>query len=110
MANVIDVKDCRGYRVICTEEIWYRKILVSRPWMNGWERFVSQALQTPSFICKDKDRENRHAYYMIHVAKQNRYVKVVVKFNSDNEGFVISAYPADSGKSGEELIWMPSRS
>lgn len=109
MTNVIEVHDCRGYKVICTEEIWYGKILVSRPWMNGWENIVSEAIKAPSFICGDKDHQDRHAYYMLRIDKKNRYVKVIVKFDARNEGFVISAYPTDSGKSGEFLIWTPSK-
>ena len=107
MSNVIEVEDCRGYRVICTEEIWYGKILVSRPWMAGWIELVRETIQNPSFICEDANHKERHVYYMLHVTKSNRYIKVVAKFNSKNEGFIISAFPADSGKKKENIIWMP---
>ena len=80
MSNVIDVKDCRGDSVICTEELWYGKILTSRPWMKGWEDLVREAIQKPSFICQDVDHKNRNAYYLIHVTKFNSYIKVVAKF------------------------------
>ena len=109
MRNVIEVEDCRGYKVICTDEIWYGKILVARPWMNGWEGLVRQTIERPSFICEDATRKKRHAYYMLHVTKHNRYMKAVVVFNSRNEGFVVSAFPADSGKKKEKVIWLPSR-
>lgn len=109
MGNIIDAKDKRGYRVICTDEIWYGKILVSRPWMDGWENLVLEAIQNPSFICKDATHEDREAYYMFHITKLDRYIKVVVKFNSKKKGFIISAYPTDSGKQKEEIIWMPSK-
>jgi hypothetical protein len=34
------------------------------------------------------------------------YMKVVVEFNAKNIGIVITAFPTDSPKEGEEVIWM----
>lgn len=109
MANIIEVKDCRGYRVYCTEEIWYDKILISRPWMEGWEDLIIEVLQTPSYICQDPKRTNRNIYYLIHRTKKDRYIRVVARFSNEKVGFLISAYPADSGKEGEKVIWMASK-
>jgi hypothetical protein len=73
--------------------------------MDGWENLVSKAIQTPSFICEDNTHKDRHAYYMMHITRFNSYIKVVASFNSKNRGFVISAFPADSGKIKEMVIW-----
>jgi len=108
MGVFIEIVDCRGYTVVCTEEIWYDKILGSRPWMEGWENLVKEAIQTPFHICEDAKHKDRNAYYLLHVTKKDRYIKVIVKFNAKHEGFIISAYPTDSGKQKEKVIWMPS--
>jgi hypothetical protein len=108
MANTFEVVDCRGRKVICSEENWCDKILGSRPWMKGWETVIKEALRKPLFICTDKDKpEHRQAYYMLHTFKNNRYIKVLVVFNSKNVGRVISAFPTASGKDGESVIWTP---
>ena len=105
MANIIEVNDCRGFKVICTEEIWYGKILTSRPWMTGWEDVVRKTIQCSSFVCQDKTHKNRVAYYMFHKHKQDRYIKAVAKFNANDIGYIISAFTTDSGKRGEAVIW-----
>ena len=111
MANCFEVEDCRGYKVVCSEENWYDKILGSRPWMKGWEELVKEAICNPSFICADKKKpKKRHVYYLFHTNKENRYIKVLVAFNSKNFGNVISAFPVSHGKDGESLIWTPSKS
>jgi hypothetical protein len=110
MANSIEVDDCRGYKVVCSEENWCDKILGSRPWMKGWENIVGDAVHNPMFICTDSNKPNkRQVYYELHQYKQNKYIKVIAVFNSENVGQIISAFPTDSGKDGEKVIWMPSR-
>jgi hypothetical protein len=109
MANSIEVDDCRGRKVVCSEENWCDKILGARPWMKGWEKIVSNAVHAPLFICEDSDFPNhRQAYYKLHQWKRNKYIKVVVVFTSKKNGNIISAFPADSGKDGENVIWTPS--
>ncbi len=110
MANVIDTIDCRGFRVFLTEKLWTQKILYARPWMLGWESLLLLALIKPNYIYKDADKSNRDAYYMIQINKKDQYIKIVVEFNTDNNGRIISAYPTDSIKKGESLIWPLSQS
>src|SRR3972149_571960 len=109
MGNVIDAIDNRGYRIICTDDIWYGKILVSRPWMDGWEDLVREAIQNPSFICQDATHKNRNAYYMLHVTKLNRYIKVVAQFSPEQSKSKISGVicPAKSFSLAGSL--MPSK-
>jgi hypothetical protein len=110
ISNWFEVVDVRGYVVTCTEETWCDKILGARPKMRGWEDLIKEAIRKPSYICSDRLYKNRQVYYMLHDYKGNKYIKVVVKFNSKNIGRVISAYSTDSGKAGEKIIWTPSNS
>jgi hypothetical protein len=106
MGIIFEATDPRGYKVICTEEIWYGKILTKRPFMAGWEERVRRAIESPSLpIFQDATLENRHIYYRLSDKGSHRYIKVVVAFHTEESGRVISAYPCDSGKSGEKPIW-----
>ena len=97
--------DPRGRRVICTREIWFDKILVKRPWREGWGEVVRAAIESPSMpICKAADYEDRQVYYRRLNKNSPRYIKVIVDFENKESGVLISAYPADSGKSVEMPI------
>lgn len=106
MKFVIDAMDPREYRIICTEAIWFKKILLKRPWMKGWEGIVTKAIEEPSWpIFRDAEHENRHIYYRLLENEKHQYIKVVVQFDTGNLGNLISAFPVDSGKTGEQKIW-----
>lgn len=106
MKFVIDVVDPRDLRVVCLEAIWTNKILKKRPWMDGWEGIVAKAIEEPSLpICRAANNENRHIYYRLMGKGKPRYIKVIVDFNKEHLGSIISAYPVDSGKTGEQAIW-----
>ena len=109
MKSRFEVVDCRGYKIVCSDENWCDKILGARPYMKEWEEIEKKALISPSFICTNlKPSKNREVYYMFHNYKNNKYIKVVVKFNKEKFGNVISAFPTDGGKEGETIIWTPS--
>ena len=106
MSIVFEATDPRGRRVICTDEIWHKNILVKRSWMEGWEEEVRQAIEDPSLqIFEDVDNKNRHVYYRRLTHRTPRYIRVVVEFQREDFGRVITAHPTDSGKSGEKPIW-----
>ena len=104
MPNVFEVTDPRGRKVVCTEECWDWHILNARPWMEGWEGRVSEAIEKPTFIGQDVRKQNRQVYYRLR-RREMRYIKVVVEFEGEELGTVITAFPADSPKRGERLIW-----
>jgi hypothetical protein len=106
MDIIFEATDPRGYRVICTKELWHNKILAKRPFMAGWEERVRRAIEDPSLpICQDVSQHDRHIYYRLLDKAGIRYIKVVVAFQTEESGKVISAFPCDSGKSGEKPIW-----
>jgi hypothetical protein len=102
------VNDPRGREVICTVECWDGHILAQRPFMSGWEDRVIAAISNPTIgIFQDVDYPNRHVFYR----RQNRprYIKVVVAIMEHEADKVITAFPADSMKPGEKLIWPQSK-
>lgn len=110
MANVFDVTDPRGRRVFCTEEIWYSKIGRKRSYMmsGDWLAFAKEAISHPSMgIFQDADHEDREIYYLLTHSSVSRYIKVVVKFDKDEVGRVVTVTPTNNGKHGEKLIWTP---
>ena len=64
--NVLDVTDCRGIRVTCSEETWYGKILGIRPFMKDWLPAIEEALKNPAYICEDALKKNRDVYYAFY--------------------------------------------
>jgi len=106
--NVFEVIDCRGIKISCSEETWFGKILGSRPYMKNWLPLVEKAIEKPHFICRDVEKENREVYYYFHRYKENKYIKIVIKLGSNNKGYLIAAFPTDSGKDGEKIIWTRS--
>jgi len=104
---LFQVTDPRGNFVICTEERWYGHILASRPFMEGWEEKVIAAISNPTYgIYKDAQFSNRCVYYRRQ--RQPRYMKVIVVETESGPYKVVTAFPTDSMKSGEELLWIPS--
>lgn len=104
---VFQATDPRGIEVICTAERWYGHILSSRPFMEGWENHIIEAICNPHFgIYKDAQYSNRCIYYRRQ--QKPRYIKVVVVETESGPYKVVTAFPTDSMKSGEELIWTQS--
>jgi hypothetical protein len=77
--------------------------------MREWASTVKQAIEHPHFICADRIHPERNIYYVFR-NKEGRYIKVVVGFETETLGYVISAFPTDSGKAEERMIWTKSSS
>ena len=73
--------------------------------MDGWEGEVMETIINPNAcIYQDGSQPHKHFYYR-RLEGKPRYMKVVVSFAGNGPGEVVSAYPTDSGKTGEKLIW-----
>lgn len=101
---IFETLDPRGKRVICPEDRWRLHVLAARPWLRSED--VKQAIEHPTFgIFADAAHPGREIYYLRQFqAGSTRYLKVVVQFVND-EGEVITAFPASAMKKGERLIW-----
>lgn len=107
MSIEFEVDDPRGYKVVCTQKIWRYKITKKRPWMNSeeWKNIVIETIKNPSMqIFQDANFENRYVYYR-RIENRARYMKVVVAFDNEESGEVITATPVNNGKAGEKPIW-----
>ena len=97
------VTDPRGRTVVCSEDRWLWHIVELHGSMAGRENEVMEALESPSIgIYSDADFDDREIYYL---RRKNNYLKVVVKFDDDDRGEVVTAFITRHLKSGETLIW-----
>ena len=107
MGENYSVTDPRGYVVRFSGEYFNAHIVSKRPQMQGCEDRVLEAIKNPrSFIFGDKEDDSRHIYYgSIKPFKKWMYLRVVVKYNDNNEGILITAYPTKNMTAGERIIW-----
>lgn len=106
MADKFQATDPRGRTVICTEETWVSHVVWRHPGMDGKEDEVKAAIESPSMgIFGDKLHENRNIYYRLQ-RNRRRYTKVIVAFDDQNAGSVLTAFQVDAPKDGEPLIWL----
>lgn len=104
--HVIDCRDPLGRRIKMTREQWESHVLVRHPQMAGQESFVQQRLEAPDSIHEDKRLYRRECYYRLGIpGATNRYLKVVVQFDVNDEGTVITAYTTRSTSPGERHRW-----
>ena len=107
MPNIFEVEDPRGRRVNCSEDCWDKHIVVDHYIMSDKLDEVVKVIERPHFIATDSLFNDREVYYRRR-RKKLQYIKVVVEFDGAS-GNVRTAYITDSGKSGERVIWMPSK-
>lgn len=103
---MIDCVDVLGRQVTMTENRWLSHILWQRSWMDGWESAVELVVTEPDRIHFDKDFPERECYYRRGTPfNPQRDFKVVVEFDSDGNGTIITAYPARKASPGELHKW-----
>jgi len=73
--------------------------------MADWASELIHAIEKPTMgIFQDATYSTRNVYYGRHKGK-TQYIKVVVEFEKGDIGYVVTAYPDDSGRTGEYMIW-----
>lgn len=104
-----EVEDPRGRRIVCTQEVWRNHITRKRPWMSTpeWIEIVKKTLQEPlGPIYQDANDPSKRQVYYRRITSPTRYLKVIVEFESEeSDGQLITATPANNGKTGERPIW-----
>lgn len=90
-----------GFRVRVTTAYWELITTVKHPAMAGHEADVRATLQEPDEIRLSKSDPQVYLFYK--PKRLGRWVCAVTK-RLDDEGFLITAYPADAIKEGER-IW-----
>lgn len=90
-----------GFRVRVTRSYWELIITIKHPVMVGHENDVKDTLENPSQIRRSKS--DAHVYLFYKPERIGRWVCAVAK-RQDREGFLVTAYPADTIKEGEK-VW-----
>ena len=91
-----------GTRVRTTPSYWSRIVRFKHPVMQGKEDAVRAILRNPVQIRQSRKDPSVHLYY----GPDSPYHICVVVKCLDGEGFIVTAYRAESMKEGE-LLWHP---
>lgn len=103
---LIDCSDVLGRRIQLDNAYWIAHVLTQRPWMDGWHINVEACLTQPDSIMWDKSHANRECFYKLGTPLQtNKHLKVVVEFDTEEIGKVITAYPTRTPSQGEQHKW-----
>lgn len=97
---LFDVITPLGFRVHCYQTYWQDKILTSHPVMEGRVEDVKRALTAPEEIRLSRTDEG---VYLFYTADEKRLVCAVAR-STNEEGFLITAYPTDRMKAGK-TVW-----
>ncbi len=89
-----------GFRVRVTRQRWDLIVRDKHPVMHGEETRVRSALEMPGEVRQSRTDPTVYLFYRAEKAK--RWVCAVTK-RSDDEGFLITAYPTDAIKEGTRI-------
>jgi hypothetical protein len=90
-----------GFCVRVTSLYWELIVTVKHPVMHGREADVQQALRDPDQI--RRSRSDPSVYLFYRMERPGRWICAVAK-RLNEEGFLITTYPTDAIKEGEQ-IW-----
>lgn len=87
-------------------EYWKAHVLIQRPWMAGWEPVVEAVVRSPEFITHDKLHSDRECFYRMGTPNSSTlWLKVVVSFDAEARGQIITSYPTRRIPAGEARKW-----
>jgi len=98
---LFEVETPLGFRVRVTVDYWRVIVTIKHPVMLGREADIQEVLRNPDEIRLSKKDPSVYLFYKPE--KISRWVCAVTK-RLDGEGFLITAYPTDAVKEGEQ-IW-----
>lgn len=98
---LFEVETPLGFRVRVDKARWELIIREKHPAMKGRESDVKSALETPDEVRQSKSDPSVLLFYKVEGLK--RWVCAVTK-RSNEDGFLITAYPTDAIKEGTK-IW-----
>lgn len=103
MEYLFEVMTPLGFTVHCTHAAWQHISEDKHPPMAKRLEEVKEALLNPDEIRKSK---SDCLVFLFYLASEKRYICAVAK-KHDNEGHLLTAYPADKLKYGE-VVWTRS--
>ena len=75
--------------------------------MKGRLDEVKETIRDPQHIARDAQFTDRQVYYRPRDSGPS-YMKVIVRLKQDSPAEVLTAFPSDSGKKGETILWTKS--
>ncbi len=67
---------------------------------------VELTIVSPNCVFHDKEYADRECFYLIgHQDLPGEVMKVVIRYNQENYGSVITAYPQRNRNTDEVIIW-----
>lgn len=90
-----------GFIVRVTERYWTLIVTIKHPVMSGQEDHVQSALMKPDEIRRSRNDPSVYLFYRLERPK--RWTCAVVK-RLNGDGFLITAFPTDAIKEGEQ-VW-----
>lgn len=90
-----------GFNVRVTHTYWELIVTIKHPIMCGCEADVQEVLRAPDEIRRSRSDPAVLLFYRLE--RPGRWLCTVTK-RLDDEGFLITAYPTDAIKEGEQ-IW-----
>jgi hypothetical protein len=90
-----------GFRVRVAKAYWELIVGIKHPVMAGREKDVKDTLEHPDQIRRSKSDENVYLFYKAEHKK--RWICAVSRQTGDT-GFLITTYPTDAIKEGEQ-VW-----
>ena len=88
----------------CSSEYWDSHVLKHHPSLAGHEADARRAIEKRDFIYASKSRPDRHVYYGPLTGRRPE-IKVVVAFDANNVGTVVSVSECSRRPGGEVIVW-----
>ena len=96
--------DVRGYSVTCSSYYWDNHVLKHHPGLVGHENDAKRAVEQRSFIYASKSKPDCHIYYGSLTGRRPE-IKVVVTFDANHIGTVLSVSECSKRPSEEKIVW-----
>ena len=104
MGKEIRAVDGRGYVVSCSAAYWESHVLRRHPDLQGHEDDARRAIEESRPIFASKTAAGRCVYYG-RLTGRSPEIKVVVAFDANNVGLVVSVSACSRRPGGEAIIW-----
>jgi hypothetical protein len=98
---LFDVSTPLGFSVHVTHNYWELIVTIKHPAMQGRQLDVQEALQAPDQIRRSRSDPTVYLFYRLQ--RPGRWTCAVAK-RLDGDGFLITTYPTESIKEGEQ-VW-----
>ena len=105
-------RDPRGMVVTCLNTQW--QYIIKHREMEGQQGIVRAIIESPAFINRSKNFNNRQCYYkqLVMPGIGSTYLRVVVELSSKpfrpKRGYMVNAFACKGPQEGEILIWEKS--